>query len=110
MFLEKSQHGLPSLDSKPPHVSNLPHVCRAICVAIKSVSTTASCTQRGMVVVVCVCVCGRGGGGGEGGGAVTIFYCSAVSPLGSAPTHILLGTIPLIIDHCLLTPEGSRVV
>ena len=42
---------------------------------------------------------------------MTIFYCSAVSPLGSAPTHTLLGTIPLIMDHrLLLTPEGSRVV
>ena len=50
---------------------------------------------------------GRGGGGA----AVTIFYCSGVSPLGSAPTHTPLGTIPLLINHCLLlTPEGSRVV
>ena len=110
MFLEKSRHGLTRLDSKPPHyVSNISLVCRAICIAVKPVSTTASYTQRGMFHTGIMGVGGEGGGGGVP--AVTIFYCSAVSPLGSAPTHTLLGAIPLLMNHCLLlTPEGSRVV
>ena len=88
MFLEKSQHGLTRLDSKPPHyVSNISHVCRAICIAVKLVSTTASYTQRGMFHT------GIMGVGGEGGGCHHILLQCSISP-GLSPNSHTRGNNP----------------